>query len=98
MKRWIFRSFTIAAVAVVAAWGFTALGEFLAVDRCLDAGLVYDYQAGVCRSDVSHLPAASALRLGRPTAGAVAAAAAFAALLAWRLHARDRRSTAWPAA
>src|SRR5438093_8508447 len=98
MKRWIVRSVTIAAVAVVAAWGFTVLGEFLAVDRCLDAGLVYDYQAGVCRSDVSHLPAASILRLRPPTGGAVLAAAAFAALIAWWLHARGRRSAAYPSA
>jgi hypothetical protein len=30
--------------------------EFLAVDACLDAGQVYDYVQGVCRSDVQRLP------------------------------------------
>jgi hypothetical protein len=30
--------------------------EFIAVDRCLDAGLVYDYRAGRCRDDVTHFP------------------------------------------
>jgi len=30
--------------------------EFLAVDRCLDSGGVFDYTAGKCRSDVEHLP------------------------------------------
>ena len=30
--------------------------EFVAVDRCLDAGRVYDYREGRCRDDVTHLP------------------------------------------
>src|SRR5213594_2655260 len=30
--------------------------EFLAVDRCLDSGGVFDYTVGKCRSDVEHLP------------------------------------------
>jgi hypothetical protein len=30
--------------------------EFLAIDRCLDSGGVFDYTAGRCRSDVEHLP------------------------------------------
>jgi hypothetical protein len=30
--------------------------EFLAIDACLDAGKVYDYASGICRSDVQHLP------------------------------------------
>ena len=30
--------------------------EFIAVDRCLDAGRVYDYREGRCRDDVTHLP------------------------------------------
>jgi hypothetical protein len=30
--------------------------EFFSVDACLDAGNVYDYTAGLCRSDVEHLP------------------------------------------
>jgi len=30
--------------------------EFIAVDRCLDAGHVYDYREGQCRDDVTHLP------------------------------------------
>ena len=30
--------------------------EFIAVDRCLDAGHVYDYRAGRCRDDVTHRP------------------------------------------
>jgi len=29
--------------------------EFIAVDRCLDAGRVYDYREGRCRDDISHL-------------------------------------------
>lgn len=30
--------------------------EFTAVDRCLDAGRVYDYREARCREDVIHLP------------------------------------------
>lgn len=30
--------------------------EWIAVDRCLDAGGVYDYLEGRCRKDVVHLP------------------------------------------
>ena len=30
--------------------------EFIAVDRCLDAGHVYDYREGRCRDDVTHRP------------------------------------------
>ena len=30
--------------------------DFFAIDRCLDAGQVYDYVQGVCRADVEHLP------------------------------------------
>jgi hypothetical protein len=29
--------------------------ELIAVDRCLDAGQVYDYREGRCRGDVTHL-------------------------------------------
>jgi len=29
--------------------------ELIAVDRCLDAGHVYDYCEGRCRDDVTHL-------------------------------------------
>jgi hypothetical protein len=29
--------------------------EFIAVDRCLDAGDVYDHREGSCRDDVTHL-------------------------------------------
>jgi len=29
--------------------------DFIAVDRCLDAGRVYDYREGRCRDDVTHL-------------------------------------------
>ena len=30
--------------------------DFIAVDRCLDAGRVYDYHEARCRDDVTHLP------------------------------------------
>jgi hypothetical protein len=30
--------------------------DFIAVDRCLDVGKVYDYREGRCRDDVTHLP------------------------------------------
>ena len=30
--------------------------ELIAVDRCLDAGHVYDYHEGRCRDDVTHRP------------------------------------------
>jgi hypothetical protein len=30
--------------------------ELIAVDRCLDAGHVYDYHEGSCRGDVTHRP------------------------------------------
>jgi hypothetical protein len=30
--------------------------ELIAVDRCLDAGHVYDYHEGRCREDVTHRP------------------------------------------
>ena len=30
--------------------------ELIAVDRCLDDGGVYDYDAGRCRDDIIHLP------------------------------------------
>ena len=30
--------------------------ESIAVDRCLDAGSVYDYREGRCRDDVTHRP------------------------------------------
>ena len=30
--------------------------DFIAVDRCLDAGRVYDDCEGRCRDDVTHLP------------------------------------------
>ena len=35
--------------------------EFFAVDACLDAGHLYDYAKGVCRSDVEQLPYVSYL-------------------------------------
>ncbi len=33
--------------------------EFLSVDACLDAGKVFDYTKGLCRSDVEQLPHSS---------------------------------------
>ena len=30
--------------------------ELIAVDRCLDAGNVFDYREGRCRDDVTHRP------------------------------------------
>jgi hypothetical protein len=30
--------------------------DFIAVDRCLDSGRVYDYRESRCRHDVTHLP------------------------------------------
>jgi hypothetical protein len=30
--------------------------DWIAADRCLDAGRVYDYREGRCRDDVIHLP------------------------------------------
>ena len=30
--------------------------DFIAVDRCLDAGGVYDFRGGRCRGDVTPLP------------------------------------------
>lgn len=30
--------------------------EFLAIDHCLDTGNVYDFEQGICRSDVLHMP------------------------------------------
>ena len=43
----------VAAVALVLAdYG----REFIAVDRCLDSGRVYDYREGRCRDDVIHVP------------------------------------------
>ena len=56
--------------------------EFLAVDRCLDAGGVYDYRQGVCRGDVEHLPTAPFLeRHGRLIASVVGMSLTGAGLL-----------------
>ena len=45
---------------LLAGAGALVLGDYgrecIAVDRCLDAGHVYDYRAGRCRDDVTHLP------------------------------------------
>jgi hypothetical protein len=45
---------------LLAGAGALVLGDYgrecIAVDRCLDAGRVYDYRAGRCRDDVTHLP------------------------------------------
>ena len=55
--------------------------EFITVDRCLDAGHVYDYRAGRCRDDVTHLPYVS-YAARRP---AVLAEAAIVAILGLEL-------------
>ena len=41
-----------AGALVIADYG----RELIAVDRCLDAGHVYDYREGRCRDDVTHRP------------------------------------------
>jgi hypothetical protein len=41
-----------AGALVIADYG----REFVAVDRCLDSGRVYDYREGRCRDDVIHVP------------------------------------------
>jgi hypothetical protein len=43
------------ALAPVLVLGQCTL-EFLAIDRCLDQGKVYDYAQGLCRSDVLTSP------------------------------------------
>ena len=61
--------------------------EFIAVDRCLDAGHVYDYRAGRCRDDVTHLPYVS-YTVRRPAvivgAGALAICGLGLIVLGWR--------------
>ena len=41
-----------AGALVIADYG----RELIAVDRCMDAGHVYDYHEGRCRDDVTHRP------------------------------------------
>jgi len=41
-----------AGALVIADYG----REFIAVDRCLDSGHVYDFHKGRCRDDVPHRP------------------------------------------
>jgi hypothetical protein len=43
-------------LAPILAIGLHWSHEFLAVDRCLDSGGVYDYNKGECRHDIEHLP------------------------------------------
>jgi hypothetical protein len=43
---------TVAGALVLADGG----RELIAVDRCLDAGHVYDYRERRCRNDVTHRP------------------------------------------
>jgi len=47
-----------AGALVLAGYG----REWVAVDRCLDAGLVYDYREERCRADVIHLTHADSAR------------------------------------
>jgi hypothetical protein len=44
----------IVVPVLILLWSYAS--EFLAVDACLDAGNVYDFAQGLCRSDVRHLP------------------------------------------
>lgn len=92
--RWLPLTVITVLVALAAAWGFTALGEFIAVDRCLDAGQVYDYGSGVCRSNIAQAPPASLLRIRPPDGGAILGAVVTAALLAWGLRRYGRGNPA----
>jgi len=49
---------TDAGALVLAGYG----RKWVALDRCLDAGLVYDYREERCRTDVIHLTHAASAR------------------------------------
>ena len=52
MKRWAMALVLAAAVVPGLIWAF----EFVAVDRCLDRGGVFDFSTGRCALGVTHLP------------------------------------------
>jgi len=76
---------------LLAGAGALVLGDYgrecIAVDRCLDAGHVYDYRAGRCRDDVTHLPSVS-YAARRPAViagvGALAVSGLGLIVLGWR--------------
>ena len=56
-RRTLRRSFGLLLLAAAGALLLADYGrELIAVDRCLDAGHVYDYHEGRCRDDVTHRP------------------------------------------
>ena len=52
MKRWA----TVLIIVAILVPGGVWASEMLSVDRCLDAGGVYDYGAGQCDRSSLHLP------------------------------------------
>ena len=56
-RRTLRRSFGLLLLAAAGALLLADYGrELIAVDRCLDAGHVYDYHERRCRYDVTHRP------------------------------------------
>jgi hypothetical protein len=56
-RRKLRRNFGLLLLAGAGALVIADYGrELIAVDRCLDAGHVYDYHEGRCRDDVTHRP------------------------------------------
>jgi len=76
LKRNWRRNLGLLAVVVAVALLLGDYGrDFIAVDRCLDSGRVYDYREGRCRGGVIHLPSIPyAARSPALLAGAVAMA------------------------
>ena len=62
MKRWA----TVLVVVAVLVPGVLWTIEFLNVDRCLDAGAVFDYGTGQCDYSAVHLPYISFSARHRP--------------------------------
>jgi hypothetical protein len=95
---WTWRALLIGVIAVGVATILPAVQQFLAVDRCLDAGGAYDYIARICRTDVEALPASSIHWLQAPDRGSTLVAVLVAVGLARAFASLDRRKGGVPAA
>lgn len=91
MTTWALRGLLIATVAVTIAIVLPGIRELVAVDRCLDAGGVYDYSRRTCRTDVQTLPAHDISLFQSPDRGSIIVALAVAVAMARLFMSLDRR-------
>jgi hypothetical protein len=98
MRSWPVRIALIAIVGTLIATGLPGIREWLAVDACLDAGGVYDYQGQRCRADIQTLPVRSSPVFRAPDAGSLIVALGVAIAMARLFVTLDRRANARAAA